>query len=243
MKAHLLGIESYIVGGHAVGNRHEQQAYASGDTTLEDEAVEREWTARDAWLGRSPDQSSSDKTYKAGRKGYSENDVIGYGTMKHQAKHRTNRHGKVVGQAEIAQSLATTLGWQYVDDNSASTHRSSAKGQAMEHTEEGEEHEGTSKLIPGKNYGEYGIGHEIERFASKPVNEIARERTYTKGRHCVTRQYEPDECSLGFECLSQIEREYGHQHPKAQKHQKVGGQHQAIAGSEKPLHGRKTIRS
>ena len=152
--------------------------------------------------------------------------------MEHQAEHGSDGHGKVVGKAEIAESLAATLRREDVDDDGAATYRGGAEGQAVGHAEEGEEGERAGKPIPGKDGCEHRIGHEVERLAGKHVDEIAREGAYAECRDGVAREDDADERALGRKHFGQIEGEHGDQHPKPEEHQEIGCQHEAVAGGE-----------
>lgn len=178
----LLGIHGHVVGGHAVGDGEQQQADACRKSFQQYEAVERDGVAFDGGLVGCLYCRGAQHAYEAGAQRATEDDGIGdTGVVQEQSCHGADGHGDVVGQAVVAQSFAATRGGHDVDDDGIAAYGDHAERYAVDDAEDDEQGERACYEVSGKHGGEDEIGQQIEGFAGKGVEQIAREGTDAQG--------------------------------------------------------------
>ncbi len=95
--------------------------------------------------------------------------------MKEQAKHRTDRHGKVVCQPVIAQSFAPPCRGHNVDDYRISAYRDHSERDAVDDAVDDEHGQRSGKHVSGKNHREDKVSEEVEGFAGESVEQVSGE--------------------------------------------------------------------
>lgn len=228
-----LRIHGDIVGRHAVGDGQQQQGESRRHALQEDEAVEGDGLTTDGCLVGCLHQSCHDEPQRGGQQRTGEDEgERGAGIVGEKSCHRSRRHGKVVCQPVVTQSLATSRRRHDVDDDGVSADAYHAERQSVDDTEDDEQREGACHDVAGKHAGEHEIGEQVEGLAGESVDEIARERTDAERCHRVGSQDDADARLVDTEDLLEVEGKHGHQEPESEKQQEVGCQDEIVAGSE-----------
>ena len=130
-QAHLFGIQRDIVGNLPVSEGQQRERNARQQAFQQDETVQGNRGTLDGRTHPMLDSRSNQGGQQTASHAAQENGIKAKMFIHKQSRHRTDRHGDVVGHAKIANALSPMLRWHHIDDQGVAAHRSEAKSQAM----------------------------------------------------------------------------------------------------------------
>ena len=227
-------VHRHVVGGSAVGDGDEQQGNACGDAFEQDKAVQRQGGAFHPGLRRGLDAEGEDEAAEANRHAQQENVLERQDVVQEKADHGAYAHGRVVGQAVIAESFPAPRRRHDVYHERVAADGHHAEGQSVDHAEDDEQREQAADHITEEDEREHGIRHYIQGLARESVEQVAGKRPYHERGYGVAAKYQADESLGKAVTLFQIERKQRDEQPESEKQQEIGCQNAAITPRKEP---------
>ena len=231
-------IYGHIARCHSIGDCEHKECQGGRDALDKQETVERHKRAA-ALNGRAfldlqqQREAEADKGCNESR--CKKQGVVAVGYDK-KTCHRTEGHCKVIGDAEIAESLAASRGGHYVDDKGVAGSVQRSEGETVEHTQEYELPQvAVDEQVAREEEGEEYVRYEIDPFALEEVGNKAGKGSYAEHCYDIAREYKPDNIALNSILVDKIERQSGDEQKEGEGCKEVGCTDEYVATREKSL--------